>query len=80
MTSVVRLTKRQLLNRYEQPIRSLVPYYISAADLELRLNANQPTSIIDIQIEEEFFHHHIQGAIPTYAYPVKSAEDQIGID
>jgi rhodanese-related sulfurtransferase len=54
--------------------------YISATDLEARLNANQPTNIVDIQVEEEFAQHHIKGAIPTYAYPVKSDTDRAKLD
>ena len=54
--------------------------YISAKDLEARLNASQPTNIVDIQVEEEFSQHHIKGAIPTYAYPVKSDDDRAKID
>jgi len=54
--------------------------YISASDLEARLTTNQPTNIIDIQVEEEFAQHHIKGAIPTYAYPVKSDADRAKIE
>ena len=54
--------------------------YISAADLETRLNANLPTNIIDIQVEGEFNQHHIMGATPTYAYPVKSDADRTRLD
>ena len=54
--------------------------YISAADLETRLNANLPTNIVDIQVEEEFSQHHIKGATPTYAYPVKSDTDRTKLD
>jgi len=50
--------------------------YISADDLEARLTAGQPTNIVDIQVEEEFAQHHIKGAVPTHAYPVKSDEDR----
>jgi len=50
--------------------------YISAADLEKRLNSGQPTHIVDIQIEEEYAQHHITGATATYAYPVKSDADK----
>jgi len=50
--------------------------YISAADLEMRLNAGQPTHIVDIQVEEEYAQHHITGATATYAYPVKSDADK----
>jgi len=54
--------------------------YISAKDLEIRLNASQPTNIIDIQVEEEFTQHHIKGATPTYAYPVKNDADHAKLD
>ena len=54
--------------------------YISAADLEERLTSNKPTNIVDIQIEEEFARHHIKGAVPTYAYPVKSDSDRAKLD
>jgi rhodanese-related sulfurtransferase len=54
--------------------------YISAADLEARLNAGLPTHIVDIQVEGEFVRHHIIGAIATHAYPVKSDADRAKID
>ena len=54
--------------------------YISAADLETRLTAELPTNIVDIQVEEEFAQHHIKGATPTYAYPVKSDADRGKLD
>lgn len=54
--------------------------YISAADLEARLTANMPTNIVDIQVEEEFSQHHIKGATPTYAYPVKNDADRTKLD
>ena len=54
--------------------------YISATQLESRLTANQPTNLIDIQVKEEFSEHYIKGAIPTYAYPVKSDTDRAKLD
>jgi len=51
-------------------------HYISAADLETRLNSGQSTHIVDIQIEEDYVQHHITGATATYAYPVKSDADK----
>ena len=57
------------------------PYnYISAAELEARLTANQPVNIVDIQVEEEFAQHHIKGATPTYADPVISDTDRAKLD
>jgi rhodanese-related sulfurtransferase len=54
--------------------------YINAADLEARLNTSQPTNLVDIQVEDEFTKHHIKGATPTYAYPVKSDADRSKLD
>jgi len=54
--------------------------YISATDLEARLTASQPTNIVDIQVDSEFTQHHVKGAIPTYAYPVKSDADRTKLD
>jgi len=54
--------------------------YISAGDLESRLKAEAPANILDIQVEEEFSRHHIKGAIPTYAYPVKNDIDHAKLD
>lgn len=53
---------------------------ISAAELEARLKAGEPTHIVDIQVEEEFSAHHIVGATPTHAYPVKSDADRAKLD
>jgi len=49
--------------------------YISAAALEARLKAGEPTHLLDIQVEEEYAKHHIKGATATHAYPVKSDAD-----
>ena len=50
--------------------------YISAADLQQKIKANEQGLLLDIQVEEEFSAHHIENAIATYAYPVKSDEDK----
>lgn len=50
-------------------------HYITAQVLQERLTAGQPTNLVDIQVEADFAKHHIKGAEPTYAYPVKSADD-----
>lgn len=50
--------------------------YITAADLESRLRAGEDLFLLDIQVEEEFSRHHIKGAVPTHAYPVKSEAEQ----
>lgn len=54
--------------------------YITAQSLQERLTAGQPTNLVDIQVEEEFAKHHIKGAVPTYAYPVKNAAETAKLD
>lgn len=54
--------------------------FISAAEMQSRLSSGEPVTIIDIQIEEEFAHKHIKGALPTYAYPVKGDADRAKLD
>jgi rhodanese-related sulfurtransferase len=53
---------------------------LSPQALQERLTAGQPTNLVDIQVAEEFAKHHITGAVPTYAYPVKSADDTAKLD
>ena len=36
--------------------------------------------LLDIQVEEEWEAHHIKGAIPTHAYPVKTDEEKAKLD
>lgn len=50
--------------------------YISAADLKAGIIQKESGLIVDIQVEDEFSAHHIDGAVATYAYPVKSGEDK----
>ncbi|HAD03143.1 MAG TPA: hypothetical protein DCF93_00265 [Desulfuromonas sp.] len=50
--------------------------YIGAATLEARLKAGEAIHLLDIQVEEEYAKHHIKGATPTHAYPVKSEADR----
>ena len=50
--------------------------YISAAELKDRIKANEQGFLLDIQVEDEFARHHIENAVATYAYPVKSEEDK----
>ena len=54
--------------------------YISAKDLENHLTAKMPTNIVDIQVEDEFNQHHIKGAKPTFAYPVKTDSDHAKLE
>lgn len=54
--------------------------YYTAEQLKQSIIAEKPVIIVDIQVKEEFNKHHIKGAIPTYAYPVKSAEDKAKLE
>lgn len=54
--------------------------YISAERLEQLLRQQAPLAIVDIQVEQEFTAGHIKGAQPTYAFPVKTAQDQAKLD
>ena len=50
--------------------------YISAAKLQEDISKKESGLIVDIQVEDEFAAHHIDGALATYAYPVKSDADK----
>lgn len=50
--------------------------YISAAELQKRIETNKQGLLLDIQVEGEFDEHHISGAVATFAYPVKSDTDK----
>lgn len=50
--------------------------YYSADQLKEAIEKKTPIQIVDIQVEEEYNAHHIQGVIPTYAYPVKTEEEK----
>ena len=54
--------------------------YISPEQVKQNLAAQSAMSLIDIQVKDEFTQHHIQGAVATYAYPVKSATDRAKLD
>ncbi|QOY38316.1 rhodanese-like domain-containing protein [Anaerobacillus isosaccharinicus] len=54
--------------------------YISADEVKQKIENNEDMILLDIQPEEEFNSHHIVGAIPTYAYPAKSAEDHAKLE
>ena len=50
--------------------------YTTAADLKQMIESREDFFLIDIQVEDEFNRHHIDGALATYAYPVKSDADK----
>ena len=54
--------------------------YISPEELRMRIQSGVQQCILDIQVKEEFAEHHIPGAVPTHAYPVKSEADKDRIE
>lgn len=52
------------------------PYnYLPAEALKVKLEKQESLNLVDIQVAKEFDDHHLPGALATYAYPVKSAEE-----
>ncbi|MBE0596339.1 MAG: rhodanese-like domain-containing protein [Desulfuromonadales bacterium] len=55
-------------------------HYLPPFEVEKRLKAGEQLFLLDIQVEEEFAAHHLQGALPTYAYPVQSEAEKAKLD
>lgn len=47
-------------------------HYVSAQELKVWLEAAKPVLLVDIQEQNDFAVHHINGSLETNAYPVKS--------
>lgn len=54
--------------------------YYTADETKAKIENKEDMYILDIQVEDEFNAHHIEGAVATYAYPVKSDEDKAKLD
>ncbi len=54
--------------------------YYTAEQTKSAIENNDDIILLDIQVEEEWNAHHIKGAIPTYAYPVKTDEEKGKLD
>lgn len=54
--------------------------YITADELLSWLKSKKQFYIIDIQPKKDFDDEHIVGAIPTYAFPAKTAEEKKRLD
>lgn len=50
--------------------------YISASDLQERLQKKSPMILVDICVVEQFAKGHIAGSIETNAYPVETEEQR----
>jgi len=54
--------------------------YYTADQTKAAVENNEDIILLDIQVEDEWAAHHIKGAIPTHAYPVKTDEDTAKLD
>lgn len=54
--------------------------YYTAENTKNAIENGDDIILLDIQVEEEWDAHHIKGAIPTYAYPVKTDEEKAKLD
>ncbi|WP_243122864.1 rhodanese-like domain-containing protein [Haloimpatiens lingqiaonensis] len=54
--------------------------YYTAEKLKEAIEKKEDIIILDIQVKEEYDKHHIKGAMPTYAFPVKTDEEKKKID
>ena len=54
--------------------------YVDANTMKQWLTDQEKMTIVDIQVEPEFNAHHIKGSVGTFAYPVKSDEDNRKLD
>ncbi|WP_077369327.1 rhodanese-like domain-containing protein [Anaerosalibacter sp. Marseille-P3206] len=54
--------------------------YRTAEEVKANIENNDDIILLDIQPEDAWEEHHIQGAIPTHAYPVETDEDKAKFD
>lgn len=54
--------------------------YKSSEEVKRMIDAEEPMHLVDIQVEGEFEKHHLPGAVPTYAYPLKSEQEKARVD
>jgi len=54
--------------------------YYTADQTKQAIENKEDIILVDIQVEDEWNQHHIQGAIPTYAYPVDTDEEKAKLD
>ena len=50
--------------------------FISPEKLKQGIEKRENLLLLDIQVEADFTQHHLEGALATYAYPVKSDADR----
>lgn len=54
--------------------------YYTAEQTKQAIENKEDIILLDIQVEDEWNQHHIQGAIPTHAYPVDTDEQKAKLD
>lgn len=54
--------------------------YYTAEETKKFIEEGKDWIMLDIQVEDEWNAHHIEGAIPTYAYPVKEDADRAKLE
>ena len=53
--------------------------YIDSADFMKYLKEKKSVYMVDIQKKNDYLRHHFYGALPTYAYPVRSGHDRAAL-
>lgn len=76
MNKFLLMTAAAVLCLCSAPFTALAYQYISPEEVKQGLADKAAMTLIDIQVEKEFNQHHINGAIATYAYPVKKDQDR----
>lgn len=61
---------------FASPVAAGNFHFIKPEILKQNLDAGKSMVLIDIQGPQDFDHHHIPGALATYAYPVKTSDDR----
>lgn len=54
--------------------------YVEPAQLKQWMQGGKKIAIVDIQVPEEFWKHHLKGAVETNAFPAKSAAERRRLD
>lgn len=54
--------------------------YYTADQLKEAIESKKDITLVDIQPKEDYDKHHIEGTIPTYAYPAEKDEEKAKID
>ncbi len=67
-------------NKTEDTAADKTYNYYTAEQTKEAIEKGDNIILLDIQVKEEWDVHHIKGAIPTHAYPVKTDEERAKLD